>query len=134
MHRCDYRGDSSSVDSHFILVNPARISSCPSGKEWKLEEKGILEFSDPFLQLPLKLEATLEELPDFEGDEEGYKLEVQKLSKQLDDLRFQLKQSQEEQEKLELQIRKIPVLRDFVYLQIDLIKVRLESLENRNIR
>ncbi|MEA5581768.1 hypothetical protein VB620_10510 [Nodularia harveyana UHCC-0300] len=115
-----FRGDFSSADSHFILINPARVSSSPSGKNWKLEEKGVLEFSDPFLQLPLELEATIEKLPDFQGDREDSELKIQKLSKQLDDLRFQLKQSQEEKIKLES--------------QIDLIKVRLDSLEEWNIR
>ncbi len=33
---------------------------------------------------------------------------------------------------LESQINKVPLLRDFVYLQIDLLKARLDCLEDKN--
>jgi hypothetical protein len=52
------------------------------------------------------------------------------MSQELDNLKVQLYHSQEKQQKLESHLEKIPVLRDYVYLQIDLIKARLESLEN----
>jgi cell fate (sporulation/competence/biofilm development) regulator YmcA (YheA/YmcA/DUF963 family) len=58
------------------------------------------------------------------------------MSKELDDLKSQLSDSQEKQKELESRLEKIPVLRDYAYqqdLQIDLLKVRIESLENRKI-
>lgn len=177
----DFCGDTPSAESHFILLKPAKVSSQSSGKQWKLEERGILEFNNPFLQLPLELEANILEFPDIQINTEDSNLEIKKMAKQLDDLmlefkqsqqernklesqiddlRFEFKQSQKEREKLELQIEqlsdrfndlnvklnqsqqdgkmlesqinKIPILRDFVYLQIDLLKVRLDSLEDRN--
>jgi len=173
-------GDTPSVESHFILVKPAKVSSQSSGKQWKLAERGILEFNNPFLQLPLELEANILEFPDIQINAEDSNLEIQKVAKQLDDLRLEFQQSQQERNKLELQIddlrlefnqsqqerkrlesqieqfsdrfndlnvklnqsqqdgkmlksqiNKITVLRDFVYLQIDLVKVRLDSLEDR---
>ncbi|MTJ52372.1 hypothetical protein FJR38_06660 [Anabaena sp. UHCC 0253] len=147
----DFHGDTSLLDTHFILTKPARVSSLPNGKEWKLEEKGSLEFSDPFSQIKF-------ELPDFQEPKEDTHVEIQniyqqlddlrlelnrshelrknsefyivEMSKELDDLKLQLSYAEENQKKLESHIEKIPVLRDYVYLQIDLLKTRIESVEN----
>ncbi|MDZ7957863.1 MAG: hypothetical protein RMY34_08135 [Aulosira sp. DedQUE10] len=130
----DFYGISPSVDSHFILVKPAKVSSQASGKTWKLEEKGILEFKNYLLQLPLELETNILEFPDLQLNVADSNLEIQKLARQLEDLKLQINQYQQERKELESQINKIPVLRDFVYLQIELLKVRLDSLEDRNNR
>jgi ABC-type phosphate transport system auxiliary subunit len=148
----DFRGDTSSVDTHFILTKPAKVSGLPNGKEWKIEEKGILEFS----------EQVKPELPDFQEPKEHSHVQIQEInqqldalrlevnrshelrkslesyiveiSKELDDLKLQLSNSQEKQKELESRLEKIPVLRDYAYqqdLQIDRLKVRIESLEKR---
>ena len=56
------------------------------------------------------------------------------MSKELDDLKLQLSHSQEKQKELESRLEKMPLLRDYAYrqaLEIDLLKVRIESLETR---
>lgn len=128
----DFHGDISSVDNHFILVKPAKISSQASGKTWKLEEKGILEFNSYLVQVPLELDTNILEFPDLQLNVADSNLAIQKITKQLEDLALQFNQYQQEKNNLESQISKIPVLRDFVYLQIELLKVRLETLEERN--
>ncbi|MBD2337771.1 hypothetical protein H6G64_12350 [Calothrix sp. FACHB-156] len=128
----NFHGDISSVDSHFILIKPAKISSQASGKTWKLEEKGILEFNSYLVQVPLELDTNIAEFPDLQLNVADSNLAIQKMTKQLEDLALQFNQYQQEKNNLESQISKIPVLRDFVYLQIELLKVRLETLEERN--
>jgi hypothetical protein len=54
----DFHGETASLDTNFMLTKPAKVSSLPNGKEWKLEEKGILEFSDPFLEFKPVLDIT----------------------------------------------------------------------------
>ncbi|WP_199301795.1 hypothetical protein [Sphaerospermopsis sp. FACHB-1194] len=207
----DFRGITPTVDTHFLLIKPARVSSLPSGKEWKLLEKGILEFTNDIsgvsfrsyldideqqnqvknnleknnlelekinneldelklhlqqLQevnknLPSQLNAEIN-IPEIKDNQANTNLEILKINKQLNELKLELKSEfdkisksqiqniskdaiyeqldnfksmlekmQEERNNLETQIGKIAVLRDYVYLQIDLIKVRLESLENK---
>ena len=61
---------------------------------------------------------------------------IVEMSKELDDLKLQLSHSQGKQKELESRLEKMPFLRDYAYqqdLQIDLLKVRIESLENRQI-
>ncbi|MFM5981367.1 MAG: hypothetical protein ACKO9I_12560 [Sphaerospermopsis kisseleviana] len=208
----DFRGITPTVDTHFLLIKPARVSSLPSGKEWKLLEKGILEFTNDIsgvsfrsyldideqqnqvkknleknnleiekinneldelklhlqqLQevnknLPSQLNAEIN-IPEIKDNQANTNLEILKINKQLNELKLELKSEfdkisksqiqniskdaiyeqldnfksmlekmQEERNNLETQIGKISVLRDYVYLQIDLIKVRLESLENKS--
>ena len=74
----------------------AKVSSLPNGKEWKLEEKGILEFSDPVSQIKF-------ELPDFPELKEDPSLEIQKINQTLDNLKLQFEQSQQEHIHLEYQ-------------------------------
>ncbi|GCL35227.1 hypothetical protein SR1949_03190 [Sphaerospermopsis reniformis] len=207
----DFRGITPTVDTHFLLIKPARVSSLPSGKEWKLLEKGILEFTNDIsgvsfrsyldideqqnqvknnleknnlelekinneldelklhlqqLQevnknLPSQLNAEIN-IPEIKDNQANTNLEILKINKQLNELKLELKSEfdkisksqiqniskdaiyeqldnfksmlekmQEERNNLETQIGKIAVLRDYVYLQIDLIKVRLEYLENK---
>ncbi|WP_375472082.1 hypothetical protein [uncultured Nostoc sp.] len=92
----EFCGDTPSADSHFILVKPAKVSSQSSGKEWKLEERGILKFKNPFLQLPLELEGNILEFPDIQINAEDSNLKIQKIAQQLDELRLQFKQSQQD--------------------------------------
>ncbi|MFL0603990.1 MULTISPECIES: hypothetical protein [Cylindrospermopsis] len=42
----DFQGGSPSTDNHYLLIKPARFQTLPSGREWKMEEKGILEFTN----------------------------------------------------------------------------------------
>ena len=101
----DFHGETPLLDTHFILIKPAKVSSLPNGKEWKLEEKGILEFSDPFSQIKF-------ELPDFPELKEDSNLEIQKINQTLDDLKLQFEQSQQEYINLESQIINISEIRD----------------------
>lgn len=216
----DFRGIIPSVDTHFILIKPAKVSSFPNGEEWKLLEKGILEFTNQVFgvsfrshldtddqqnqvknnleknnleieninnqlhdvkfylenlqqeNLILKSQLQLSEIKDYQANTN---LEILKINKQLNEVKLELEKfyqeqknvefidiqptatnnnteiseiskiyeqfdkfksmlekMQEERNNLESQIGKISVLRDYVYLQIDLIKVRLESLENKS--
>jgi hypothetical protein len=147
----DFYGDHLLVDTNFILTKPAKVSILPNGKEWKLEEKGMLEFGESFPNSKF-------EIPDFQGSKEDNHGEIKEIYRQLDDLRSELIQSHElrknlesdivamsqELDNLKLQLSnseeqqkdfashldKMPVLRDYVYLQIDLLKARIESVEN----
>ena len=128
----DFRGDTSSVDTHFILTKPAKVSSLPNGKEWKLEEKGILEFSDPFSQIKF-------ELPDFPELKEDTHLEIQRINQALDNLKLQFEQSQQEHINLESQIINISEIRDTqanshleilkINKQISGLRLQLEELQ-----
>ncbi|MDP5337591.1 MAG: hypothetical protein NWQ28_03325 [Nodularia sp. (in: cyanobacteria)] len=92
----DFSGDESSADSDFILVQPAKVSSQATGKEWKLQERGMLEFNSPVGQSP-----------DFQLNVENSNLEIKKMAKQLDDLKIQFHDSQQERIKLQLQVEEI---------------------------
>ncbi|MBD2663532.1 hypothetical protein H6G73_03515 [Richelia sinica FACHB-800] len=131
-----FTGFTPSADTHFLMIKSAKVSILPNGKEWKLEEKGILEFSNPSLHFSsiLNIDNNLLEFSEFQPNtevaRENLYLEIKKIYNHLDDLKLQLNQFQEEQKNLHSQIGKISVLRDYVYLQIDLLKIRLDSLEN----
>ncbi|PPJ62904.1 hypothetical protein CUN59_12960 [Cuspidothrix issatschenkoi CHARLIE-1] len=101
----DFHGETASLDTHFMLTKPAKLSSLPNGKEWKLEEKGILEFSDHFSQFKF-------EVPDFQESKEDHPVEIQKIYQKLDDLTSQLEQFQQERINLASQIINIPEIKD----------------------
>ncbi|MFM2060809.1 MAG: hypothetical protein RLZZ507_479 [Cyanobacteriota bacterium] len=104
--------NNSTCDS-FILINPAHVAMIDNSENWQVTEKGIIEFIDT------QQTAT------------NNNPEVSKIYEQLENLKSMLEKFQEEHKHLDSQLGKITVLRDYVYLQIDLIKVRLESLENK---
>lgn len=128
----DFRGDTPLIDTHFILIKPAKVLSLPNGKEWKLEEKGILEFSDPFSQIKF-------ELPDFPELKEDTHLEIQKINQTLENLKLQFEQSQQEHINLESQSINISEIRDTqanshleilkIHKQINGLKLQLEELQ-----
>ncbi len=92
----DFSGDEPSADSDFILIEPAKVSSQASGKEWKLKERGILEFKNAFLPNQ-----------NFQTNVEDSNLEIKKIAQQLDDLKIQFYESQQERIKLQLQVEEI---------------------------
>ena len=78
--------------NHFTLIQPARVSF--TGKEWRLEEKGILEFSQTNSSKELKSEDDTQE-------------EFQQYQTELKELRSQLTQAKSEREQLQYRIDKI---------------------------
>ncbi len=90
-------GDSTSRDTKFILIKPAKFSILPNGKEWKLEAQGMLEFYSPSASslLETELEATKQER---------------------NELMFQVQKMEEE--------------REIIFSQLELLKKRVEALEN----
>jgi hypothetical protein len=100
-----FHGDTAALDTQFILTKPAKVSTLPNGKEWKLEEKGILEFSDPFSQFKF-------EVPDFQEFKEDHHVEIQKIYQKLDGLTLQLEQFQQERINLASQIINMPEIED----------------------
>jgi len=161
----DFQGGSPSTDNHYLLIKPARFQSLPSGREWKLEEKGILEFTNRVGKdsLAKSLHKSIQ------NNQTNTNLEISKIHQELNDIKSQLPQISPQGdwqapmseirddlantnleilkinrqlndninshlEQLESQVSKISLLRDYVYLQIDLLKVRLESLESKSSR
>jgi DNA repair exonuclease SbcCD ATPase subunit len=128
----NFDGNTPLLDTHFILTKPAKLSSLPNGKEWKLEEKGILEFSDPFSQIKF-------ELPDFSEPKENPHVEIQKINQTLDNLKLQFGQSQQENINLESQIINISEIKDTqanshleilkINKQINSLKLQLEEFQ-----
>ncbi|MEB3148046.1 MAG: hypothetical protein VKL60_03380, partial [Sphaerospermopsis sp.] len=165
----DFRGITPTVDTHFLLIKPARVSSLPSGKEWKLLEKGILEFTnhvsgvsfrshldtdeqenkvkknleknnleidkmnnqlnDVKLQLEtlqqenltLKSQLNLSEIKD---NQANTNLEILKINKQLNEVKLELEKFYQEQQNLDSQIKNIPIVKDSAYLQdTNLLKI-----------
>ena len=202
----DFQGDSPSTDNYYLLIKPARFQVLPSGREWKLEEKGVLEFTNRAGKGSLakslhksiqnnqtntnleisKIHQELNEIKsqlkqvtpqvdsqlpisEIRDNQANTNLEILKINRQLNEIKSQLKQVTPQVdsqlpiseirdnqantnleilkinrqlndninshlEQLESQVSKISLLRDYVYLQIDLLKVRLESLESRSSR
>jgi len=132
----DFRGDTPSVDSNFILIKPAKVSSLPNGKEWKIQEKGILDFSDPFSQFK-------SELPDFQEPKESPHIEIQRINQTLDDLKLQFEESQQERINVESQIINIPEIKDTqananleilkINKQLNGLKLQLEEFQQEKI-
>jgi DNA repair exonuclease SbcCD ATPase subunit len=128
----DFHGDTSLLNTHFILTKPAKVSSLPNGKEWKLEEKGILEFSVPFSQFKF-------ELPDSSEPKENPHIEIQRINQTLDNLKLQFEQSQQEKINLESQIINISDIKDNqantnleilkINKQINSLKLQLEEFQ-----
>lgn len=145
-----FTGNTPTPDSNFILLKPAILSSLPNGKEWRLEEQGLLEFSnggyDPQLtnvqnntNSDLELQKISQQVEDLtlQLQQSNYlrqKLELQmvEMATQLKSLSLQLSDNQEYQKNLQSQLGKMTVLRDFVYLQIDLLKTRIEFMEQKD--
>ncbi len=120
----DFHGETASLNAHFILTKPAKVSNLSNGKEWKLEEKGILEFSDTFSQFKF-------EVPDFQESKEDHHIEIQKIYQKLDDLTSQLEQFQQERINLASQIINIPEIKDTqanTHLEILKINKKLNDL------
>jgi DNA repair exonuclease SbcCD ATPase subunit len=128
----DFHGDTSLLDTHFMLTKPAKVSGLPNGKKWKLEEKGILEFSVPFSKFKF-------EVPDFPEPKEDPHLEIQRINQTLDNLKLQFEQSQKEKINLESQIINISDIKDNqaninleilkINKQINSFKLQLEEFQ-----
>lgn len=107
------RNDNDLTSDSFLLIKPAKVAMIDNSENWQLTEKGIIEFINT------------------QKKSTNNNTEISKIYEQLNNLKSMLENFQKESNNLESQIGKITVLRDYVYLQIDLIKVRLESLENK---
>ncbi len=69
----------------FYLVEPAKLSSMPDGKEWILEQKGILNFNPdyPVVELRKQLEKANKEKEQFQSKLEEIENEKQQLRSQV---------------------------------------------------
>lgn len=96
-------GLSSSRERNFNVNRPARLSLLPNGKEWKLEERGELDFRErsPSSQLLRELKNIKEErqqiINDIKQLKDNYwqiKYELEELQQQRQNLQIQLEQMQ----------------------------------------
>lgn len=69
----------------FTLTKPARVSLSPSGKQWQLEEQGVLEFgsTSPASELQLELEQANEEIEQLQDQLEQSHRQIEQLQDQL---------------------------------------------------
>lgn len=69
----------------FTLSKPARVYLNPSGKQWQLEEQGVLEFcsASPASELQLELEQANEEIEQLQAQLEQSHREIEQLQAQL---------------------------------------------------
>ena len=72
----------------FYLVEPAKVSLMPDGKEWKLDEKGVLNFNPdyPVIELRKQLEQANKEKEQFQSKLEEIENERQQLKFQVKEL------------------------------------------------
>ena len=107
------------IINHFTLKQPARVSF--TGKEWRLEEKGILEFSQTNSSKELKSEDDTQE--EFQQSQAG-----------LEELRSQLTQAKSEREQLRLHISQMENKRkewqDYLITIISDLEHRLAQLDS----
>ncbi|WP_180982339.1 hypothetical protein [Cylindrospermopsis raciborskii] len=84
----DFQGDSLSTDNYYLLIKPARFQSLPSGREWKLEEKGILEFTNRVGKdsLAKSLHKSIQ------NNQTNTNLEISKIHQELNEIKSQLQQ------------------------------------------
>ena len=121
----DFQG-TPSMENHCLLIKPAKVQSLPSGREWKLEQKGILEFTSNVHQDSLR--NFFYTLQDSQANTD---LEILKINKQLNQIELQLQEFSQRFQDLQYKLTKMSVdIKDYFDLQVDLLKVRLESLEN----
>lgn len=95
----DFRGITPTVDTHFLLIKPARVSSLPNGKEWKLLEKGILEFTNHVSGVSFR-----SHLDDVQEKQVNYNLEIEKINNQLNHVKLHLENLQQENLALKSQL------------------------------
>ena len=166
----DFQG-TPSMENHCLLIKPAKVQSLPSGREWKLEQKGILEFTSNVHQDSLRnffytlqdsqantdleilkinkqlnqIELQLQQFPQesqnigwqvnisetIKDNQANTNLEILKINKQLNQIELQLQEFSQRFQDLQYKLTKMSVdIKDYFDLQVDLLKVRLESLEN----
>ncbi|WP_180981245.1 hypothetical protein [Cylindrospermopsis raciborskii] len=84
----DFQGGSPSTDNHYLLIKPARFQTLPSGREWKLEEKGILEFTNRVGKdsLAKSLHKSIQ------NNQTNTNLEISKIHQELNEIKSQLQQ------------------------------------------
>ena len=129
----NFRGDTPSADSHFMLVKPATVSSQASGKLWQVQQRGILEFINPSSPVPreperkiLELEQKFLEISDAHAKAETLDLEIKNMAKELEYLKLELHDSQQERQKLESQIKDII---DQKFLEVSDAHAKAETLD-----
>jgi prefoldin subunit 5 len=110
----EVRNDNNLISDNFILIKPAQVKMIGNPENWQVTEKGIIEFIDK------------QQVANNDNQE------ITNINQELQNLKSILESFGEEQNNLASKIGKITVLRDYVNMHIDLIKVRLESLENKN--
>jgi hypothetical protein len=101
----DFRGITPTVDTHFLLIKPARVSSLPNGKEWKLLEKGILEFTNHVSGVSFRSHLDTDEQENqVKKNLQKNNLEIEKINNQLHDVKLHLENLQQENLALKSQL------------------------------
>ncbi|MGK7874389.1 MAG: hypothetical protein AB4426_14070 [Xenococcaceae cyanobacterium] len=110
-------GEQPSNTSEFTLKEPAIVSIMPTGKQWKLEEQGILYVgkTSRSSQLPSELEQINKQ--------------HEQLQSQLDQLQSLLKQADKERRQMRSQIEQMSQERSLLRSQLDQLNHKLQVLE-----
>jgi hypothetical protein len=126
----DFRGITPTVDTHFLLIKPARVSSLPNGKEWKLLEKGILEFTNHVSGVSFRSHLDTDEQENqVKKNLQKNNLEIEKINNQLHDVKLHLENLQQENLALKSQLNLSEIKDNQANTNLEILKINKQLNE-----